>query len=402
MAIGATALEFGIYRDGDNNLDVEQALVLDQALKVSSRDPAIEFVVEDTTSRRGLLPQGELRTESYLIRDGEDIHAHVEEAHDPSSRENLAAFVARTLDRAEESAAQQTWIELVDHGGGDGGGLESATSGKVMSERDIAGAIADGVAQHARAHPEDAERRVDGVVANQCLMSTLGFADALSSAGVKWLAASPEIMIAPGVPTSVASAIAGNLGDPRGMAQDVVALAMGVRYNFGGEVLAPAAAFSVIDTSPQAMASVREHVKRLDDDLAKAIDANPALAPHVRADERAVHGMARCESTSLPWRADRPAIALYDKLASDARLPQIVRDDARAAAGAVRDVVLAHHESRAFAPYGGIDYHDAVGPTVHSPLNAKQIDPWAPQMTETANAFWKAVDGERLANALVA
>ncbi len=177
MAIVPTALEFGIYRDGDNNLDHEQAFVINQALAVSSRNPSIEFVVEDTTSRRGLLPEGELRTERYVLRDGMAKDAHVEEAHDPSARENLAKFVERTLDRAEATGARQTWIELVDHGGGDGGGLESESNGSMMSERDIAGAIADGIAAHARAHPEDANRRVEGVVANQCLMSTLGFAE---------------------------------------------------------------------------------------------------------------------------------------------------------------------------------------------------------------------------------
>jgi hypothetical protein len=46
-----------------------------------------------------------------------------------------------------------------------------------MAEDDIAGAIRDGIALHARSHPEDAGRRIDGVVANQCLMSTLGFAE---------------------------------------------------------------------------------------------------------------------------------------------------------------------------------------------------------------------------------
>ena len=57
---------------------------------------------------------------------------------------------------------------------------------------DIANAIAHGVALHAQEHPEDAGRTVDGVVANQCLMDTMGFADALSHAGVRYLAASPE------------------------------------------------------------------------------------------------------------------------------------------------------------------------------------------------------------------
>jgi hypothetical protein len=402
MGIAPAALEFGIYRDGDNNLDREQAVCINQALRVSSRDPSIEFVVEDTTARRAFAPAGELRTESYVIRDGEGRELKLEEPHDPSSRENLAAFVTRTLDHAERTGAQQTWIELVDHGGGDGGGLESATHGSMMSERDIAGAIADGVAAHARAHPEDANRKVDGVVANQCLMSTLGFAGELSNAGVRWLAASPEIMIAPGVPSTVAAAIANDIGDPRRMAQDVVAATMGARYGIGPEVFAPAAAFSVLDTSPQTLATIRERVKKLDDDLIAAVHRDRSLAPHVRSDERAVHGMARCEKSSLPWRADRPAIALYDKLAGDVRLPQPVRDDARAAADAVRSAVLAHRESRAFAPYGGADYGDAAGPTVHAPLRDDQIDPWAPQVTETANAFWKEVDGQRLADALVA
>lgn len=55
----------------------------------------------------------------------------------------------------------------MDHGGGDGGGLQNHL-GKVMGSDDMAGAIADGVAMHAQAHPEDAARGIDGVVANQC------------------------------------------------------------------------------------------------------------------------------------------------------------------------------------------------------------------------------------------
>ena len=104
----------------------------------------------------------------------------------------------------------------------------------------------------------------------------------------------------------------------------------------------------------------------------------------------------------MPWNADRPAIALYDKLAGDVRLPQKIRDDARTAAGAVRSMVLAHAESPAFEPYGGIDYSDAAGPTVHAPIRASQIDPWAPEMKETANSFWHAVGADRLTRALTA
>ena len=164
-----TALQFGIYRDGDNNLDLIQSPVIDQAFRVSEHDKLVAFTVEDTTARRDfVLPHG-ARTESYAIRDGElDGPVTVDEPHDPSSRANLTAFVARTLDDAQRNDAKQTWIELVDHGGGDGGGLESATFRSLMTSDDIAGAIADGVALHAKEHPDDAQRGVDGVVANQC------------------------------------------------------------------------------------------------------------------------------------------------------------------------------------------------------------------------------------------
>ncbi|MBV8069941.1 MAG: hypothetical protein JO270_08560 [Acidobacteriaceae bacterium] len=156
MAIAPAVLEYGIYRDGDNNLDYEQATCITQALTASLRDPSVEFVVEDTTARRGFALEGVLRTERYVVRDGQGSDLAIGPPHDPSNRANLAAFVARTLDRAELSGARQTWIELVDHGGGDGGGLESARHKSMMSERDIA----DGVARHAREHPEDASRRI--------------------------------------------------------------------------------------------------------------------------------------------------------------------------------------------------------------------------------------------------
>jgi hypothetical protein len=169
------SLEFGIYRDGDNNLDDVQAGVIAQARAVSARDPGIEFLVEDTTSRRGFAPRHVLRTESYAIADGE-LSPRIELAppRDMSDRATLAHFVRHALDRAQHNGAAQTWIELVDHGAGDAGGLEADHGNGIMTEDDMAGAIADGVAAHARAHPEDAARRVDGVVANECLMGSLG------------------------------------------------------------------------------------------------------------------------------------------------------------------------------------------------------------------------------------
>jgi len=181
------SLEFGIYRDGDNNLDAIQESTLSQALRASARDSRIEFTVEDTTALRApfVLPlslsKGQddkvgLHTDEYTISDGDVGNVRSYKAADMSDEANLARFVARTLDNAQRSGAKQTWIDLVDHGGGDGGGLETG-DGSVMSMPDIAKAVSDGLAMHAAAHPDDARRSIDGVVANQCLMDTMGFAE---------------------------------------------------------------------------------------------------------------------------------------------------------------------------------------------------------------------------------
>jgi hypothetical protein len=177
------SLEFGIYRDGDNNLDAIQESTLSQALRTSAHDCRIEFTVEDTTAlrapvvpRQGQDGKGGLRTYDYTISDGDVGNVRSDKAADMSDEANLARFVARTLDNAQASGAKQTWIDLVDHGGGDGGGLQTG-DGSVMSMPDIAKAISDGLAMHAAAHPDDAQRSIDGVVANQCLMDTMGFAE---------------------------------------------------------------------------------------------------------------------------------------------------------------------------------------------------------------------------------
>ena len=118
------ALEFGMYRDGDNNLDEVQALTIAQALETSKRDRSIEFTVEDTTARRGFEPERELRTESYEVADGKlSKSVEISPPRDMSARSELATFVDHVLDNAERSQAQATWIDLIDHGGGDGGGL---------------------------------------------------------------------------------------------------------------------------------------------------------------------------------------------------------------------------------------------------------------------------------------
>jgi hypothetical protein len=396
------SLEFGLYRDGDNNLDDVQSLVINQALQTSKKDASIEFTIEDTTSRRGFEPQDTLRTESYTIADGGfSSNVKIGPPHDMSARADLAKFVAHVLDNAQTSGAKQTWIDLVDHGGGDGGGLQSDHSEVgIMRADDIAGAISDGVSMHAKAHPEDAGRGVDGVVANQCLMSTVAFSSALSNAGVKYLAASPETMLAPGVPTSVAHDIAAHASDPVKMAKAIVATTMNKTYGTRDDGFAPAAAFDVIDLDPAKMKTVRDSVTALDSALVDAAKHRTQRAA-IREDARAIDGMVRFpEGKSMPWRADRPAIALYDTFAQDGRLDTSVRTAAANARDAIASTVLAHRESDDFVPFNDADYSNAYGPTIHFPVTPKQIDSWAPQISETDNDFYKSVGAGDLADAV--
>ena len=386
------SVEFGIYRDGDNNLDESQSEVINQARAVSGRDSAVQFTVEDT----GAFGGSEKRTASYTIQDGTPERGQTaqEPAHDMASEKNLAQFVAQTLDNAEKSGAKQTWIDLVDHGAGDGGGLEADSFGReIMPMPQMGQAIADGIKLHAQAHPEDSGRGVDGIVANQCLMASLGFADALSHVGVKYLAASPETMVSPGVPSTVAQAIASNTGDAHAMAKAVVDNVMDYKYGIGSFTYGPAAAFDVLDVSRTALAPVEQSVKALND----AIAADPSQAALVRNDAARVDGMARFPDATpdMPWRADRPAIALYDSLAKDTHLNQTVRAAAAGAAASVRGMVLAHRESASYRPFGGSSFTDAAGPTVHFPINARQVDPWAPKISETQNRFFSETDAAR-------
>lgn len=398
------SLEFGIYRDGDNNLDRIQESTLSQALRTSARDSRIEFTVEDTTKLRSdgdAIVSDSLHTERYTIADGDVRDTRESRADDMSDEATLARFVGRTLDNAETSGAKQTWIDLVDHGGGDGGGLETR-DGSVMAMPAIAKAIADGVAIHAREHPEDAGRNVDGVVANQCLMDTMGFADALSGAGVRYLAASPETMLAPGVPSSVAHAIASHENDPAAMAKGVTNDVMRTKYDAGDFGFGPAAAFDVLNLDPAKIRGAESAIKRLNDDVV-ATAGSPSLRSVVRQDARAIDGMVRSPDSTkdMPWRADRPAIAFYDTLASDGRLTAQLRSEARAASDSVRGLVLAHRESGDFKPFGGADYTDAVGPTIHLPTSRGQIDPWASAgVVETDNAFYRKVDEDAMTRVL--
>jgi len=208
-------------------------------------------------------------------------------------------------------------------------------------------------------------------------------------------------MLAPGVPSAkVADAL--THGGPR-WPQAVVDATMRARYGSGTDTYHPAAAFDVFDLDAAKIGAVRDAVTSFND-AAAALPHHGAAADalrELRSDLSSVRGMARfAHSSGMPWHADRPAIAVYDRIAGDARLPSELRDAATRASAAIGALVLAHGESGDFAPFHA-SYADAAGPTEHFPTVRRSYDSWADQgVTETHNEFFDGVDGRELARAI--
>lgn len=209
-------------------------------------------------------------------------------------------------------------------------------------------------------------------------------------------------MVAPGVPTSVAHDIAAHEDDPQAMARAVVGDVMHAQFDSVFGPLRPAAAFDVLDLNSPKIARAESAIKRFNDDASSAA-ANAGTRDALRDDVRSIEGMVRFPEAGkdMPWHADRPALSVYGAVASDARLAPELRNDARSAREAVRDLVLAHRESRDFRVFDDADYRDAAGPTIHVPTSRAQIDPWASKgISETQNAFYDAVDEGKLVRAI--
>jgi hypothetical protein len=394
---------FGVYRDGDNNLDEVQERNVTDFIATTANNPALKVVAEDTTrvSRAPFL-RGQLRTEWSTIQDGNQHITRITAPADMSDRHSLAAFVQQTLEaRANDPAfgKADVWLDLVDHGGGDGGGLQADSSGGFMSLEDIAGAIRDGKAAFRKQHP-GADDSVTGVLANQCLMATVGFADTLSHIGVRYLAASPETMLAPGVPSA---SFADTLTKGASWPQVVVDGTMRARYGSGADSYHPAAAFDVLDLDTTKIANMESSIAAFNQQVSTLphSQSSEQVRREIRADLRSVRGMVRFDhSADMPWHADRPAIASYGAIADDDRLPDALRGAARAAANAVAGIVLAHKESSAFGPFHA-SYADAAGPTAHLPITRHSYDAWADQgVVETHNDFYDAVHGRDFARAI--
>ncbi len=107
------SLEFGIYRDGDNNLDAIQESTLAQALRTSAADWRIEFTVEDTTRLHAGgdgIESGGLRTEQYVIADGGIGQAHARRAPNMSDEKNLRSLSrARSITRRQTARNRRGW-----------------------------------------------------------------------------------------------------------------------------------------------------------------------------------------------------------------------------------------------------------------------------------------------------
>jgi hypothetical protein len=394
---------FGVYRDGDNNLDSVQERNVTDFIKTTATNPALKVFAEDTTRvPHPPFLHGQLRTEWSTIQDGTQHITKITAPADMSDRKSLAAFVEQTLEaRASDPKfrSADVWLDLVDHGGGDGGGLQADSSGGFMSLQDIAGAISDGRAAFRKKNP-GADDSVTGVLANQCLMATIGFCDTLSHSGVRYLAASPETMLAPGVPSA---AFANTLTAGGDWAKKAVDVTMKTRYGAPSDAYHPAAAFDVFDLDPAKIGAVRASVSLFNREVAAASkSAQGADYIHdIRSDLRSVRGMVRFDhSAEMPWHADRPAIASYEAVADDDRLPQPLRDAAAHAAGAVGNLVIAHKEFSSFGPFHS-SYADAAGPTAHLPVTKQLYDSWAEQgVVETHNDFFDAVHGREFARAI--
>jgi hypothetical protein len=284
--VGNRNVVVGVYRDGDNSLDAVQERNVTDFIKTTATNSSLKVVAEDTT--RVVHPpfvRGQLLTEWSTIQNGTQHITRITAPADMSNRKSLAVFVEQMLEaRASDPKfrSADVWLDLVDHGGGYGGGLQADSSGGFMSLQDVAGAISDGRAAF-RKKFLGADDSVTGVLANQCLTATI-----------------------------------------RGM----------VRFDHSAE---------------------------------------------------------------MPWHADRPAIASYQAIADDGRLPEHLREAAAHAAAAVNYLVLAHKESTNFGPFHP-SYADAIGPTVHLPITKQLYDSWADQsVLEMHNDFFDAVHGREFA-----
>ena len=392
-------LEFGIYRDGDNNLDAVQEAAVSRRRCASAR--AMRALSSPWKTRRRFTEARctPTSTRSPAARIG---HVMRGDAHDMSDESNLARFVARTLDNAEASGRKQTWVDLIDHGGGDGGGLQTS-DGHCMTMPDIAKAISDGVVLHAKAA---SRRRRTQRRRRRCQSMPYGYV------GLRRRALARR--------RDVASRITGNdAGTGRSKRRRARHRVESTRSECDG-------------SRPRRRRDAHEIRCRRFGQLRSGRSIRRARSPPEkdRARRRRDQTIQRCRCgpRSRARRAGRGArgrsigrrhgaFSRRDERHAVARRPSghcrlrhhrerrrlerafVATPRRRATPSAIWCSPIAR--AARFAAFGGADYSDAVGPTVHAPVKRAQIDPWASAgISETDNAFYRNVDQGKLTHAL--
>src|ERR1017187_10850816 len=84
---------FGVYRDGDNNLDAVQERNVTDFVHETRQDRALKVVAEDTTGvPHAPFRRGDVRTEWSVIEGGKQHVVRIQSGRDMSSRGTLAAL----------------------------------------------------------------------------------------------------------------------------------------------------------------------------------------------------------------------------------------------------------------------------------------------------------------------
>jgi hypothetical protein len=386
-------IQVGFYRDGANDLDAPDSIVDDQIRAASRHDRRIHVNVEDTTS---LLGNG-AHTYFWTVNRGIVNNFRMEPFHDMSGRAELANFVASTLDQAYIHHRKHVWLFFVDHGAADAGvNFTQEPDGSIQhsSLDTLRGGLNDGIAMHKARFPQDTNAHIEGIVMHECFMATIGVAETLSAVGVKYLYATSETSIAPGIPGGILHEIAEHVHNPQAQGKAVVDEVMNTAYvqkDRSGKVITyhPVANFMMLDLDPQKINAMKMQQRKLNRDLLYYIGSSPIFRSELLEDINSVQGMERDQKPKpgkiaerIPWTSDRPSVAVYAKIANDKRLPSCVRNDAALLYFCILATIIYHVESVNFEGFGA-DYRDAGSPTIHFPTSIPDINPSAPSIRET-------------------
>lgn len=407
---GATpqvVLQYGIYRDGDNNLDQAEGPLIPQAVQVSAKHSNISMLVMDTTSYfDGHPSQNGPRTYTYELYNGKISNLTIHPRQDMSKSGNLAEFIAdnyaeaHAIEKAHPGVKVETAIEIIDHGAGDAGAVfveEPDGTISHMTADDMAAAVRRGAQIHAQRDPSDHARNIEYLDMHVCFSNAMGVINSMSDAGVHYFIGTEETAIAPGTPTTVAADIADNILDPTLMGNAVVEDVLKTRYHAHGLTYGPVAAIDVLDIAPDKMRAAADAERQFNALAIEEIRQDPRVAHRLINDARKIPGMQRDDpAAAVPWRADRPAIALYLEFESDPKLPAGLRAAAHNVAVRIAQLIVAHGETHNAVGFGS-DYRDVIGPTTRFPVSYAQVDPLQDQIVERNAAY----ENWSLQNALI-